>query len=395
MRYSLLTACLFAWLLGAAAPAYAQPAKVVIDSVRVGFITGTSSGAFKTSQWAPVYVSITAGPERIDRSTGVIVVEASDTDDVQNQYTIDLPPLAAGEAGLVITYVRPGNTGSDINVTIKERPPGIKVFASTKQLNQTFDGMAPVNVLYVTAGARPRSLKSAFTIKKQPNKPEEEQEDVGETGLYHFGYIDNVGQLPTRWFGYGAVDVLVLMTGTQSFIEELIDDKNDIVRRQRDALVEWIRRGGRLVISTGRNQQFVAQLLAKLQIIDCAITGVATRDSLPGVSLWAGAKEPFVNKPRAGQESKLEFAKLEPDKGVEGIAWPTLPPQKGDRPVIVQAPCGLGRVVLIGFDLDQAPFTSWNGQEAFWKKLDHLVGPKGTPNAQEMNRQMPSFGWSG
>src|SRR5437773_1316730 len=172
MRYSLLTACLFAWLLGAAAPAYAQPAKVVIDSVRVGFITGTSSGAFKTSQWAPVYVSITAGPERIDRSTGVIVVEASDTDDVQNQYTVDLPPLAAGEAGLVITYVRPGNTGSDINVTIKERPPGIRVFASTKQLNQMFDGMAPVNVLYVTAGARPRSLKSAFTIKKQPHRPE-------------------------------------------------------------------------------------------------------------------------------------------------------------------------------------------------------------------------------
>ena len=34
---------------------------------------------------------------------------------------------------------------------------------------------------------------------------------------------------------------------------------------------------------------------------------------------------------------------------------------KADRQVMVQGPCGLGRVVLVAFDLDTPPFTGWAG----------------------------------
>src|SRR5262249_15657737 len=42
---------------------------------------------------------------------------------------------------------------------------------------------------------------------------------------------------------------------------------------------------------------------------------------------------------------------------------------KKERPILIQASLGLGRVVLVGFDLDLAPFTEWPGQKAFWIKL--------------------------
>ena len=44
-----------------------------------------------------------------------------------------------------------------------------------------------------------------------------------------------------------------------------------------------------------------------------------------------------------------------------------------ERPVVVQAASGLGRVVLVAFDLETGPFTDWPGQKAFWQKLQLLI----------------------
>jgi hypothetical protein len=44
--------------------------------------------------------------------------------------------------------------------------------------------------------------------------------------------------------------------------------------------------------------------------------------------------------------------------------------------VVVEGSCGLGHVVLVAFDLDTPPFTRWDGQFAFWQKLQAEVAPK-------------------
>ena len=59
------------------------------------------------------------------------------------------------------------------------------------------------------------------------------------------------------------------------------------------------------------------------------------------------------------------------------------------RPLVVDAPCGLGRVMLVAFDLDARPFTDWQGQEALWKRLFEEVGPDATTANQ--NAEVPNF----
>src|SRR5262249_31669206 len=67
-----------------------------------------------------------------------------------------------------------------------------------------------------------------------------------------------VARLPARWFGYDAVDLLILPTGSEGSEEVVKDLLADSARRE--ALAEWVRRGGRLVVSVGRNQQAAALL---------------------------------------------------------------------------------------------------------------------------------------
>ena len=81
--------------------------------------------------------------------------------------------------------------------------------------------------------------------------------------------------MPDRWFGYDAVDVLDAETGDKSFVASLLQDAD-----RRKALAEWVRRGGKLIVSVGRNTRLAAELLAKmplgeadLPLIPCGVKG--------------------------------------------------------------------------------------------------------------------------
>src|SRR5438105_80478 len=76
-------------------------------------------------------------------------------------------------------------------------------------------------------------------------------EDLMDNSNRRFAAIDQLEQMPTHWFGYQAVDVMVLTSGNADFIKRLSADRSG----RLDALTGWVRRGGRLIISAGHNQQ--------------------------------------------------------------------------------------------------------------------------------------------
>src|SRR5690349_22269139 len=124
MRSLPLTALAFAVALGltGAAAAQQRPPKVIIDEagVRVGFPNASDGSGYKTGFWAPVYVQLTApGPDRVTRFDGNILVSTTDSDDMENVYKVPLPPMEPKEQTTVLTYVRPGTTGSEVHVTIR------------------------------------------------------------------------------------------------------------------------------------------------------------------------------------------------------------------------------------------------------------------------------------
>jgi hypothetical protein len=222
--------------------------------------------------------------------------------------------------------------------------------------------VAEHHVLFLGAGPGLSAFKRASEkLDRPPGKPQDDDEDRARR---QFVFAEDVSALPDRWLGYQAVDVVVLATGSETFVSRLLEDGE---AARRNALLEWVRRGGRLVVSVGRNQQLVARLLDKgrMPLLDCKITGATKLDSLPTLSAqWCG-RAPH----QAPLQGVKEAAVLAPGPGVHVLV------REGDRPVLVQASSGLGRVVLAAFDLDAAPFTTWDGQVAFWEKLQAEVAP--------------------
>src|SRR5262249_55054607 len=138
----------------------------------------------------------------------------------------------------------------------------------------------------------------------------------------------------------------------------------------------WVRRGGKIVLSVARNQQLVGQVLGptNMPLIDCKIDGTLPNiTQLDAVERWSGSLEgaaPLKSSQKDGAQADIPLARLTPGKDVEVMI------SQGKHPIMVQAPCGIGRVVLVGFDLDSPPFTTWQRQDLFWQKLNAELQPK-------------------
>src|SRR5438132_3216329 len=123
MRYRICACCLLSFSLIAPARAQVKP-KVTFDSIRVGFSGSAEPGEplegrfratlHKAGCWTPVFVSITPGPDGIQE--GRVIVEAGDSDDIQNRYTIPFPRggLPPDESFTFLTYTKPSSLNSEI-----------------------------------------------------------------------------------------------------------------------------------------------------------------------------------------------------------------------------------------------------------------------------------------
>jgi hypothetical protein len=316
---------------------------------------------FKAGFWTPVYVSFSTGPEEV--RAGQVAVESTDTDDVQHSYIVPIPTggLRGGETHHFVTYTRPGAAGSDIDVTVQAD-------RNRYEVKKTEYALGPGDVLYLALGSRLAGLRQ--TLSEQNTK-------ANRLSQMRAAYLErNVRGLPTEWFGYSAVDLMILTTGDADFVSALTNDTD----HRKEALAEWVRRGGRLVISLGRNTHAVIPLLHAMQMDDLPVAIKGTRkvtnlDSLLG---WLPPGQPAMlvpaGKSQPGAPSEIEIAQLEPGKDAELI----VPSRDADKSPLLLArmPYGLGQVTLVAFDLDQRPFTAWGGQAEFWKKLQDKLHVK-------------------
>jgi hypothetical protein len=435
MRYSPLAVLALTAAVSLPSPAGAQTPRVEITGVRVGFpgsIHRAGSGMgpqgrFKPGHWAPVYVDLDVRDAALKAGTYVLQVETTDSDDMQNVYTERrfLPTIEAKEQPTLLTYVRLGNIGSELTVKVLDADPKSERVYRYKHLTQSDINSRSARGYtygYLTLGGKVRSLYKALATSKgnqggvvvgnpqagmgpaaaAGGQDGDEEPDPEEGDNRSFAHVDAVAQMPTYWFGYQAADTVILLTGTQQFVNDLIaGQKDDPFAARRDALAEWVRRGGHLVVSVSANHQEVNQILEQMKIIDLKIEGRTQVQRLQGVEHRVGATVPFVGvapKNQPGDRPPVEIAKLtlKPGSGVQVLAYDRLVPegtQPGDAlPAIVQAPCGLGRVIVCAFDLDQAPFTAWKGQNRFWEHIKTINEPSDIGEASNQNQWRGGFG---
>ena len=332
---------------------------------------GKPSDVAKFAAWAPVYLDLQVNSPVSEPAE--IFIEAVDPDEVNTSLAVPLnlsaapsgTPFASATLG-AIGYTRPAGVG-EVTLTIRSANGG-------QVLSEPFR----------VRSFRPRDSLSYVVLALGPHipgfdlpKPTTGSQDHSSfrSGRVDVTEISDFDQLPDRWFGYEAVDVLILNTspGANDFIGRLFGDRAGAKEKtKREALVEWVRRGGRIVISVGNNAATVARLPALLELLPFTINpGTPTHNADILVLSW--------NAGEFSRTSTLSGA-LSLKKGLFPVA--NLVP-KLDRParvlvptrerlknitetIAAQAAYGLGRVTVLGFDLDRPPFLEFTQKSEFW-----------------------------
>jgi hypothetical protein len=381
-----LTSCLLALPASVGAQSIRPTSKIHIDEIRMGFPAMAEQGEqpdekgrfslHKAGVFIPVYIDLSAGPDGFSGG-GRVIIESADSDDLQNNYTVPLPRADMEPNSLyrVLTYTKVGSIGGEVRVSVHN--------AADREVawdKKNYDAIAPGDTLTLAIGSRLGNMRKALDSANAQLQQSEKS---------RFAYLtDDLRRLPNRWYGYQGVDLIVLCTSNREFVNGLINDQNN----HKEALAEWVRRGGRLVISCGKNQDSVAQLLAHKAMalnVPVAITGSLNQDRLVSVEDWVlNSQSRLVNAPSAknpdGRAPPIEVAKLERKPGSD---LDQLIPRGEAGPLLMcRWPAGLGQVTLTAFDLDALPFSGWSSQGEFWKRLQQVTrtNPVALPGGQQM-----------
>ena len=172
--------------------------------------------------------------------------------------------------------------------------------------------------------------------------------------------LKSIADLPTEWFGYDAVDVLVVSVSEIDLFRQLAADTERFA-----ALVNWIELGGRLVFLCGGEN--AAELLASGQPFASLVPGrvaevVRFTETAP-LEQFAEPAEPI---PGRGAGVSVSFPRL---VDVTGAIEAHAGQRPTDPPLVVRFARGLGQVTFAGVDLSRPPLADWSDRDRFLQAL--------------------------
>ncbi len=201
---------------------------------------------------------------------------------------------------------------------------GHKTLRSFAVMGLPFKGEAPI--VGIVGGGLLRGLSRAGT-NLAPCRPDE---------------------MPDRWYGFSTLTALVWLDADAGMVR----DPATI-----EALRQWVAGGGHLVIARSNTVGLTGTFLE--QFAPVTIAGSTTNADWSPLQKFAGSsKEP------EGEEAMLQ---VRPRNG-------TILAGASNRPLIVRAPLGRGRVTFLAFDAGPL-LDKWEGAERFWTQLLELPPP--------------------
>jgi hypothetical protein len=326
-----------------------------IASCRIGF-----DGTYKVGHWTPAHVTLSSQP-MLDGQNYAIEVETVDSDGVTTVYTSSR--LLDRNAGSVNTvYVKFGRPNSPCRIRLLKDDKVID--ERVVRPGEKTEGELTINVLPATAELLVTLAPAPFGFREAIS------DRAASTGLHARRVVElaTIADLPDRWIGYEAIDVLVLSIGDGSLWRELARDE-----RRLSALREWIELGGKLVILFGgrAGPGLVDGEVSLALIAPGKFDGERSLGRLPDTSAIKHYAQSDVEIVRTGERSQLGIVQLaDPEGHVELYAR-----GPAHSPLVVRAPRGLGGVTFIGLDLDVPPLSTWSGRNGLLRAvMKPLVG---------------------
>jgi hypothetical protein len=308
-----------------------------IKECRVGF-----AGVYKVGHWTPVWVDLV-----IDNpgSSHAIDVTANDSDGVPAMFWHAVPEKdSPGKRGTTTLAVQVGRMNSALAVVLRNNDAEID--RVDMRPGQALRDLPATGELLVAVGTEKFGWNEAF-----PNR-----EGSGEQIARRAVQLNRVDELPTTWFGYDGVDVLVLSVGDGALCKKLASDAVRLA-----ALRQWVELGGRLVILCGGDA--VKDLFAEGRPLAAFLPGkFAGMARLPQMDRLEHFSESAAQIAGQGVRVELSVPKL---TDVSGMIEAYAGQQPTDLPLVVRGPMGLGEVAVAGVDLSAPPLAGWAGRTAF------------------------------
>jgi len=337
-----------AFCLGAWQEAFAAPPAVEVQNVRIGFGAGN---AYKIGCWTPVRVQLKAGAERLSGFMDMVVPDDDGTPTSYRQ-PVDLAP---GQSTRLTAYARPGGRDTEFTIRLLDSQ-GRRLLEAPQALTMPVppEVIMPDEMLILTLG-QPLGVDQLLSLRgftvggKGETRPGAAELVVAR--------IDAEGdQIPGRWYGFDAAHAIVVDTDDRASLQAL-----EGLRGQ--ALVEWVKHGGHIVVAVGGNWQAVRDSVIG-PILPAQPGGQEQVPSLEAFDTFAGSTKPITP---AGTPpvmvTRLEGAE---ERGGKILSI------MGNLPLIVRGAHGFGRVTLIGVGVDQKIFGDWPDRGLFWARAVDL-----------------------
>ena len=335
-------------LAGAAGAADPGTSAVRIESIQVGF-----DGIYKTGHWMPVRVTLSCvGP-----GTDVeLRIAARDSDGVEAVFAQDSDGrlrLNADGRTDVVRYVKAGraDSGLTVRVTGSSGELAARTFAAHElgaaepSTQELLVGLAPAIGLEEVARRARRDRAQAITVAT----------------------VVDPHLMPTVWYGYDAIDVVVATTGEAGVLESLSD-------AQFEALDSWLQLGGRMVLCAGRRGAEVFAPDSRLARFSPGRDAEAiTQRVTSGLENYAGASERLDTV--GGERARRLGVPMTAVADVRGVVESLeVGGPAGRVPTIVRFPYGLGQITFLAFDPELPPLDQWQGRGPLMARVLQVGG---------------------
>ncbi len=341
----------------AAGSAPADGAQIV--DVEVGL-----AGHLKVGYWVPVRVTISGGATGF---SGHIEITAPDGDDLEARFVPSTPEaleVAAGQQWAGWRYVKLGRVRGAVRIALRDAEGQVIAKRTARDL-----APHPATWQWVVTIGTDMGVRDAAVFLARMR-----DERVVSSVL------TKVTEFPDQWFGYEGVSVLLVPTGTESLLERLSE-------HQFAALMQWLRLGGRMILSAGHRADKLFAIEHRFHIFR------------PGTFVefdeyWkASGLENFAHAAERVQVDKASplavFSEL---RGrilcLEGAGG------TDDRALVTQYPVGLGSVTYVALDLDLPPLAGWPARPRLLARLLQTRSEDDGRHSDQDMRQVTHVGFN-
>ena len=167
-------------------------------------------------------------------------------------------------------------------------------------------------------------------------------------------YLSNSRAMPSRWIGYDAVDLVIIR-------EVSLTDKR-VLKSQQSALLDWVQRGGTLILSGGSNFQYLKGSFIE-HLLPTKLVREETINNIPTALQNQFGLNSEANSSTTHVISTFKNIHFEPKQGCHTLLG------TDEQIYIAKRDFGSGQIICLAFDYNAPPFSELKTGGVFWKWL--------------------------